>query len=192
MGHETSFQSSVVVPLVDYEGEECVLFEKRSLRLDHQPGEICFPGGRRESGDPGAASTAVRETCEELSLSPEDIELIAPLDILVSPFNAIIHPYLGRIKEFSRVKPSRDEVEYIFCVPLSFFLDREPVFHHLKVQLAVPTDYPFDLIPDGKNYPFREGSYPQCFYLWGQEVIWGLTARIMYHFVSLLKGEQGI
>ncbi|MDQ9788659.1 NUDIX domain-containing protein, partial [Acinetobacter baumannii] len=43
---------AVLVPLVRREGQLCLLFETRAETLvGHQPGEVCFPGGRREPGE---------------------------------------------------------------------------------------------------------------------------------------------
>ena len=42
---------AILVPLVQWEGKLCLLFETRAETLvGHQPGEVCFPGGRRCSG----------------------------------------------------------------------------------------------------------------------------------------------
>ena len=42
---------AILVPLAQWEGKLCLLFETRAETLvGHQPGEVCFPGGRRESG----------------------------------------------------------------------------------------------------------------------------------------------
>jgi 8-oxo-dGTP pyrophosphatase MutT (NUDIX family) len=49
---------------------------------------------RIEAGDQNPLEAAIRETCEELGLENKDIEVICPLDIVVSPFNAIIYPLL--------------------------------------------------------------------------------------------------
>ena len=46
--------SAVLVPLVRQDGEYCLLYEIRSANV-RQPGEVCFPGGKREAGE-----TAVR------------------------------------------------------------------------------------------------------------------------------------
>lgn len=43
---------AILVPLVQWEGKRCLLFETRAETLvGHQPGEVCFPGGRREKGE---------------------------------------------------------------------------------------------------------------------------------------------
>ncbi len=191
--HERASKSAVLLPLVEFNDETCVLFEKRSLLLKQQPGEICFPGGGIESSDRGTAIAAVRETCEELGLVTEDIELIAPLDIMVTPFNAIIYSYVGYIKDLSKIKPNCDEVEEVFYVPVNFLLKNKPIFKRLSLKMDVPEDFPFELIPHGKNYPFRQAAYPQHFYIWKDRVIWGMTARILNHFLQLLNScDQSI
>ena len=185
--HERASKSAVLLPLVEFQGNTCILFEKRSLNLKHQPGEICFPGGGIEESDQGKAIAAIRETCEELGLATEDIDLIAPLDILVTPFNTIIYPYAGYIKDYSKIKFNQDEVEEVFCVPLSFLVKNRPIFKKMSLKMDAPEDYPFELIPHGKDYPFRQATYPQHFYIWKEYVIWGMTARILNHFLNLLN-----
>ena len=180
-------KSAVLLPLINQESEWSILFEKRAAHIKRQPGEICFPGGRMDLTDNNPGETAIRETCEELSLGVEDLELIAPLDIMVSPFNSIIYPYVGIIKNPDKINPSLDEVERVFCVPLSFFMENAPLTEYLSMKVTASPDYPFDLIPHGKNYPFREAKFPGHFYIWDSETIWGLTARILHHFITLVK-----
>ncbi|MDD4802770.1 MAG: CoA pyrophosphatase [Syntrophomonas sp.] len=187
LGHERTRKSAVLLPLIKSEQGMCILFEKRSPLLKHQPGEICFPGGGIEDSDEGTEDAAVRETCEELGLGSNDIEIIAPLDILVTPFNAIIYPYVGYIKDCSRIQPNSDEVEEVFCVPLRYLLKNKPIYKNIYFTLDVPEDYPFDLIPLGKDYPFKQAKYPHHFYIWKDKVIWGLTAWILSHFLSMVS-----
>lgn len=185
--HENATKSAVLLPLVEFCEETCILFEKRASHLRHQPGEICFPGGGIEVGDRGSGIAAVRETCEELGLGIEDVDLIAPLDILVTPFNTIIYPYVGYIKDSVKIKPNYHEVEEVFYVPLNFLLRNNPRLKRLSFRMDMPEDFPFDLIPHGKDYPFRQVTYPLHFYIWQDRVIWGLTARILNHFLQLLN-----
>ena len=70
---------AVLIPFVTTEEGKALLLEVRS-QLVKQPGEICFPGGRVEAGET-PAETAVRETCEELGLKPEDIEVFSEPEI---------------------------------------------------------------------------------------------------------------
>ncbi len=187
LGHAEVSKYAVLVPLIAEDEDYYVVFEKRAATLKWQPGEICFPGGRMEPDDRGTKASAIRETCEELGLDPEDIEVIAPLDVMVHPGNFIIVPYLAFINDRSKINPNHQEVERLLYVPLSFLMNTEPQQHNVSVRMFMEEDFPFELIPHGKNYPMRTGSYMQYFYFWEGEVIWGMTSRILQHFLDLLK-----
>jgi hypothetical protein len=79
------------------------------------------------------------------------------------------------------------EVEKVLLIPLKFFLENQPEVHYIETSARPPEDFPFHLIPYGRNYPFRRGRIPQYFYNWEGEIIWGLTASILHHFIELLK-----
>ncbi|HCF50433.1 MAG TPA: coenzyme A pyrophosphatase [Syntrophomonas sp.] len=187
LGHAETLKSAVIVPLITENDEIYVVFEKRAATLKWQPGEICFPGGRTEPCDKGTRASAVRETCEELGLSPDDIEIIAPLDIMVHPANCMIFPYLAFINARHQIRLNYQEVERLLFVPLSYLLEAKPQIHNVSVRMFMEEDFPFELIPQGKNYPLRIGNYWQYFYFWEGEVIWGMTSRILQHFIDLLK-----
>ncbi|MGE5403589.1 MAG: NUDIX hydrolase [Candidatus Saccharibacteria bacterium] len=188
IGHENYFKSAVLLPLVEYQGELCVLFEVRSFNLNVQPGEISYPGGRIEKSDGGPENAAVRETSEELGLKADDIEVIVQLDTMLTPFNVAIYAFVGHIKDHKLINPNPDEVDHVFYVPVSYLMKYEPIERNVGVKMVMPDDYPYHLIPNGRNYPWREGFYQQFFYQYEDKVIWGLTARILNHFIALLKG----
>lgn len=189
IGERQSFRSAVLLPLLEVDGETMVLFEKRSADLKNQPGEICFPGGAIDKKDSGPAQTAIRETSEELEIDRNDIELVAPLDIMVSPFNVIIYPFVGIIHYPHRIRYNPSEVEDIFYVPLPHLLQQEPLQYVLGVKMQMPENYPYELVPGGRNYPYRTGKMPQLFYCWEDRVIWGMTARILDNFLKLLRSR---
>lgn len=186
IGHESSFKYAVLLPLVHYEGELSVLFERRAFDLDVQPGEVCFPGGSIEPGDPSIEAAAVRETCEELNIKPEDMEILGALDLFVSPFNMIIYPFAGIVHDFTKIKASPQEVEYCFAVPMWQLRECEPHVSSISFKLEMPDDYPWGMVPGGRSYPYRSARYEQYFYQWNGEVIWGMTARILKHFLDLV------
>jgi len=189
LGHENTSKSAVLLPLIVVENKCYVLFEKRAFSMNRQPGEICFPGGTKEPTDDYSEYTAIRESSEELGVPLNCFEVIAPLDIMVSSFNAIIIPYLAHIKiqDPSMLRINKDEVENILLIPLDFFLENDPEVHFIKTSTQVADDFPYHLIPHGRDYPFRTGRIPQYFYIWEGETIWGLTASILHHFIDLLK-----
>ena len=127
MGHNRLMRTAVLLPLLEQKGQTFILFEKRSRNLRRQAGEICFPGGSLDPEDKGAASAAVRETCEELGLVHDDIQLIAPLDILFTPTDLIIYPFIGNILNPNHISPNDEEVESLLYVPVKHLLEQEPL-----------------------------------------------------------------
>ena len=189
LGQDNLFKSAVLLPLLDIDGETCILFEKRAADLKMQPGEICFPGGSIDPSDPNPAQAAIRETSEELGIATEDIRIIGALDMIISPFGAIIYPYAGYLENPDRINPNQSEVAEIFNVPLNYLLEHQPVEQNLTLKVDFPENYPFELVPGGKNYPYRNAFMPQQFYIWEDRIIWGLTARILHHFLDLMKNK---
>ncbi|MDO4539697.1 MAG: CoA pyrophosphatase [Syntrophomonadaceae bacterium] len=191
IGEEIFFKTAVLLPLVHNEaGELCVLLEKRALTLRRQAGEICFPGGHIDAGDKNPQEAAIRECCEELGLAPQDIEYLFPLDLLITPFNLKLHPYVGYIYDLHKVVPSPAEVDRILLVPLQWLLTHPPLQHYVPVNMHPGEDYPYHLIPGGRDYPWFPGRYPHLFYEWEDEIIWGLTARVLHNFLQLIGAQE--
>jgi 8-oxo-dGTP pyrophosphatase MutT (NUDIX family) len=189
LGEESFSKYAILLPLVRKEDEIHVVFEVRSLKLRRQPGEICFPGGRIDDDDKNEKKAALRETTEELGIKVENISGVFPLDILLSPFGMIIYPYAGIVDNFEKIQPNPSEVGEIFTVPLTFFLENEPEIYYVDLKPEPEKNFPFDLIAGGKNYRWQMKQMDEFFYLYENRVIWGLTAKILAHFVEILRRE---
>ena len=70
---------AVLIPLIQTEKGLEVVYEIRATTLRTQPCEVSFPGGGIEAGET-PEQAAVRETCEELLMTPENVEILAPMD----------------------------------------------------------------------------------------------------------------
>jgi len=184
-----SVKSAVMLPLIEHQGKLSLLFEVRSYQLKGQPGEICFPGGHMEKQDASPQDAAVRETSEELGIRPEDIEVLGGLDVLVTPFRLFLYPYVGCIRNNVPLNPPKEEVAEIFFVPLDYLCQTKPTISYTKVEMSPVRDFPTHLLPNGKDYNWRSGRYPVYFYTYDQYIIWGLTARILHHFLKVIKGQ---
>ncbi len=183
------WESAVFLPFVQTEDGVALLFEERAHSLRSQPGQICFPGGKVDCQDDGFAATAVRETCEELGLSPDDITVCGELDTLVTHSGPIIRPFVGLIHDISKIKFNPDEVERVFTVPLKELLAIEPMRCSMMLADHPGPDFPFDLVPKRQRDWRRNKDYYVYFYPYKDTVIWGLTARILFSFLHRSSRE---
>ena len=197
---------AVLVPFVTTEEGKALLLEVRS-QLVKQPGEICFPGGRIESGET-PVETAVRETCEELGLKPEDIEVISEPEIeteLMADGRRVfsvkaeirnLHSTDSEEPEDSCGRPAaslsgtlktglklnESEVADVFLLPVSWIEGHAPEYYVLSE--AADEELPEILRGYLANYgEFRRRGET---YYWEYEGrgIWGLTARIINRIVT--------
>ncbi|NMR88606.1 CoA pyrophosphatase, partial [Vibrio parahaemolyticus] len=119
----------------------------------------------------------------------ENICKIGELDYLISYANFTIHCFLGEIKNIrlEDIKPNQDEVDHIFAVPLDYFLTHEPMIFELVLKTESNESFPYELIPKGRDYNFREGKHAVLFYQYGEYIIWGFTARMTKQFIDIMK-----
>ncbi|MCA1054457.1 CoA pyrophosphatase [Rossellomorea aquimaris] len=191
LGSEEFSEFAIFVPLIEVNGETHILFEVRSHNMRRQPGEICFPGGRIDPKDKDAEAAAIRETSEELGIRHSQISDIHPLDYLVSPFGTIIYPFVGKLcVDVQDLKPNEAEVQEIFTSPLEELQKKEPELYTITFRMEPEANFPYESIPGGENYDFQARNMKEHFYYYNDKVIWGLTARILHHFIGLISNKK--
>lgn len=198
LGREEYVQTAVLLPLFKKEGEWHLLFE---VRADHIPqgGEVCFPGGRLEEQDKGDSSRcALRETCEELGVDAQQVQVLAPLGCEISLSGMLVDAWVGYIEVPAEADlPCSEEVSRVFSLPLDFFIKNPPRVYQVAAHFS-----PFLRRKGGAKQtllPSRELRLPRRYHTeWGHQllnvyawelsdvVIWGLTARLIRHLVGLL------
>lgn len=156
-------EAAVLMPFTN-EPDPRLILTVRSAHMPTHAGEVAFPGGKRDPGDEDLRATALRETHEEIGLAPDKIELLAELSPLVSRFGIKVTPYVGLVSPDVTLVPEPDEIEEIFRVPLSFFLDTTPTL----------TD-PFEFLGRRMRLPS---------YYFEQYRIWGLTAMMIVDLLN--------
>ena len=185
-GYKNMKRASVLIPVVKKDNAHYILFEVRSKNLKTQPNEISFPGGKIESNE-SPIDAVIRETCEEIGTYKDNVNIISELDLLITPCNMIIHPFVGYINNIYSLNINKDEVDHIFLVPVSYLLEYNPSLYDNEVKVIPNDDFPFDIIPHKKDYKFATSNYRVLFYQYKDYVIWGITAKILENFLEFLK-----
>ena len=150
-------EAAVLVPLYVRDDELHAVFTKRREDLRRHPGEISFPGGRRDHPDEELSLTALREAEEEIGLAPADVDLLgtlAPVSTFVTGY--LIYPHVGLIDPIPW-RPSPNEVELVLELPLPALVAGYAVRPMTRRGFTFETDT----------------------YVVGDHLIWGATARIL-------------
>lgn len=158
--------AAVLVPVVARPGGLTILLTHRGSRLRAHSGQISFPGGKVDPGDPGPLGTASREAREEIGLDPAFIELLGYGDAYGSSSGYIVTPVVGLVREGFQLSPNPFEVEEIFEVPAAFLMD--PVNHEAQVRRWNGRLRQYYAMPFERHY------------------IWGVTAGILRNLYERL------
>ena len=96
-------KASVLVLFInDYiKKNSSILMIKRRDNLRKHPGQIAFPGGRKEKEDLNLEETAKRETEEEINLSREHFSIVGNFPKFFTGTGYVVTPFLGIIKSNS-------------------------------------------------------------------------------------------
>lgn len=181
---------AVIIPLIKVDNELHVIFELRAKDMRTQPGEVSFPGGKLEEGE-SFQEAAIRETMEELNIGREKIEVIGELDYLISYSNMRINSFLANISgvDVDKILPNPGEVDHLFTVPLKFFLENEPNGYYLDLETKYNKEFPYSLLPNGKDYKFRKKRRTIYIYEYDGYIIWGYTASMLKSFIDKIKSS---
>ena len=203
LGKDKYFNSAVLVPLVEIDNKFHFLFEKRANHI-RQGGEVSFPGGEfDQKKDQGLRHTAIRETIEELGLPSEKIKIIGKVGTLVAPMGVTVDAFVGiiSIKSLEEIAIDKNEVEKVFLVPMEHFLKQKP--EEYTVKLEVHPSYTdengkkVELLPVQKlglparySKPWKNGFHRILVYNSSEEVIWGITAEIVFELCRMINSSK--
>jgi 8-oxo-dGTP pyrophosphatase MutT (NUDIX family) len=151
--------------------EAHVILTKRPESMPSHRGEIAFPGGKRDPGDPSLEAAALREALEEIGLAPDTVEVAGELDSLSTVASQFtITPFIGLLGAPPVLVPDPREVEAAFAVPVSELLD--PAAYREEV------------------WELWGMWRPMAFFDLPGETVWGATARILTGFLRFLTDAR--
>jgi 8-oxo-dGTP pyrophosphatase MutT (NUDIX family) len=153
-----STNAAVLVPLYVDRGRLHAVFTRRQDDLRRHPGEISFPGGRYDEGEPDLKATALREAQEEIGLPRDAVEIVGALQPTPTIATGYaVYPFVGLIESGRTWTPSANEVAEVLELPLEDLLSG-----YARRRLV------------RRGVPIRTDTY-----LVGANLIWGATARIL-------------
>ena len=166
-----SMPAGVLVPLQFHDGRWHVILNVRSETVGEHKGEIAFPGGRLEAADTDMAACALRETWEEMGIRPEDVDVLGPLDAVLTRTNYLVWPTVGVVPYPYTFALNAREVASVIEAPVDELLDPAAVRHEARI------------MPDGT-------VMKRVAYVRGEHMIFGATAWILAQLMDLI-GETG-
>jgi 8-oxo-dGTP pyrophosphatase MutT (NUDIX family) len=160
----------VLVPGAD--GIELLLIRRAEAVGDPWSGHMALPGGRMEEDDPDLLTTARRETLEETDVDLSGGVLLGELDDLHPTTTTlpaiVVRPFVFGLQERPAIRASH-EVAYHRWAPLGQLRasQGESEVRHRGRPRRVPA------------------------FLLGEDVVWGMTHRIVEPFLRLAEGAPG-
>jgi len=158
-------QAAVLVALTD-ERQPRVILGRRAGHLRLHPGEIAFPGGKREPEDYSPWTTALREAHEEIGLEPDTVQRLCTLEMRVTRSQFQVYPRVAKVPAALEIVADPTEFDSVFMTPLAMF--------------ASPEAYKLERMSD------ERGSIMVPHYRINGDNIWGVTAAVLVQLVNLV------
>lgn len=161
--------AGVLMPLMQCNGETCLLFTRRSEKVQNHKGQVAFPGGAAEPFDESIVATALREAHEEIALPPNQVEILGIMPALVSTSRFNVTPVVGWIHGEFDIVPNPDEVARVFMIPVEWLRDPANVEYRT---LETPWERHENVV---FYKPFDD------------EVVWGFTGALTVQFLNMIQ-----
>lgn len=118
-------RAAVLVPFYEEGGALRLIMTKRPDDMRQHPGDIVFPGGMIEPDDDGPVDAAIREACEEVALTRDDVvEILGGLEpVHTRSVEMLIVPVVARVERPPRLVPDPGEVAAIIEPSIGELLD---------------------------------------------------------------------
>jgi 8-oxo-dGTP pyrophosphatase MutT (NUDIX family) len=159
--------AAVLAPIIEGPSGYDLILTKRSSALKHHPGQIAFPGGKKDDQDTDLIATALRESREEIGLPSTHIEILGTFAPHETVTSFTVTPVVALVKQEFQEIPEAGEVAEIFRVPLAHVLN--PANYFVESRRWRGNRRAYYVVPYGPYY------------------IWGATARILRGWTDRLQ-----
>jgi 8-oxo-dGTP pyrophosphatase MutT (NUDIX family) len=156
--------AAVLVPIVARQDIATILLTLRRSDMRRHPGQIAFPGGRIDPGDPHPLAAALREAQEEIALPASAVTPLGYLDPYQTGTGYRVVPVVALVSPPFELALCEAEVDDAFETPLDFLMN--PANHQIITRDA-----------DGRRFY----AMPH-----GDRYIWGATAGMLRNLYERL------
>ncbi len=165
----TAKKAAVMMLFYPKDGNTHLVLIKRNSYPGVHSSQIAFPGGKVEEADKDFQETALRETFEEIGVSPDKINVIRNFTPLyIPPSDFLVFPFMGVCFSEIEFVLQQEEVAGIIEVPLKTLLDDAIISSKtLDTSYAKSLEVPV--------FKFEE------------HVVWGATAMMLSELKDVLK-----
>lgn len=168
---ETSVKAGVLILLYRRQDAWHLVLIRRPSTVLHHKDQISFPGGQIEPGE-DFIQAALRETREEIGVTPERLRILGELTPLyIPPSNFCVYPVVAAVDGPLSFTPQANEVAEVIEVPLDHLLDPATVREETRTIRGETVRVPF--------------------YAYGGHKIWGATAMVLAEFLDVLSRARG-
>ncbi len=159
------FQPTSVIALFVFNQQiELLFIQKADVEGYPWANQMAFPGGHKDKSDLTTKETALRELSEELGIVEQNVEFIGSLGHFQTINNKNIEAFAGIWNQKDSIRCDENEISRYFKIPLDHLIDI-----HITKKFHL---YPPDIME--LQYPYED------------VVIWGVTAKILYHLIETL------
>jgi len=161
-------KAGVLLLLYPIQADLSLVLMKRPEYEGVHSAQISFPGGKFESSDPNLTFTALRETEEEVGVSPACVDVLGTLSSLYIPVSEIeVFPSVGYAAQRPDFKIDPKEVDHLIEVSLQTLIN-PGILKSKKIS--------------GDKY---QGEIP--YYDIHNHHVWGATAMILSEFLTIIQ-----
>ena len=165
--------AAVLIPLVwNSSGWDILFIRRTEVEGDVHSGQVALPGGRRDREDESLTATALRETQEELGISPGDVEILGQLNEFIAISNYRVTPFVGTLPWPYPIVPDVREVAHWFTIPLDWLME---VSNRRTERRTLPNG-----IGDVSVIYFER---------YEGELLWGLSARMITELQRVISRQ---
>jgi len=177
---DTAYQPTCVFMLLFGEDEPRILAIQKSDSEGYPwRNQVALPGGHVDLKDAGPVDAAYRELEEELNITRNQVDFIGSMGHFQTINHKDIQVFIGLWNQEGPVRFDTDEIARVLDVPLRFDADEIARVLDVPLKMLVKTHimagfHGISPPTDALEYPLKD------------VVIWGVTARILHHFIELL------